>query len=56
VYLLSQTGKMTVVKAGAVWEIASSIDFEEDSFATPAIVGDSMYVRTRSALYCFRAR
>lgn len=55
VYLLSQTGRMTVVKAGPSWEIASSADFEEDCYATPAIVGDSMYLRTRGALYCFRA-
>ena len=55
VYLLSQPGKMTVVKAGNPWEIAWSADFEEETYATPAIVGDSMYVRTRSALYRFQA-
>ena len=55
VYLLSQPGKLTVVKAGAEWEIVSSADFDEECYATPAIVGDTMYLRTRSALYCFRA-
>lgn len=56
VYLLSKGGKMTVVKAGREWEIVALNDFEEESFATPAIVGDSIYVRTRSALFCFRAQ
>jgi outer membrane protein assembly factor BamB len=54
VYVVSQTGKITVLKAGADWEILSSAEFEEDCFATPAIAGDSLYLRTRAALYCFR--
>jgi outer membrane protein assembly factor BamB len=54
VYAISQSGKMTVVKAGAEWEPEALNDFEEDCFATPAIAGDALYVRTRAALYCFR--
>jgi outer membrane protein assembly factor BamB len=54
VYLMSQTGKMSVLKAGPEWEIVALNDFEEECFATPAIVGDAMYVRTKTALYCFR--
>jgi hypothetical protein len=53
VYLLSQTGKMTVVKAGAQWEILGMHDFEDEAYATPAVAGSSMYVRTRGALFCF---
>jgi outer membrane protein assembly factor BamB len=56
VYFVSQNGKMTVVKAGGEWEVAASIDFEEECYATPAIVDNSLYVRTRSALYCFTAK
>ena len=56
VYLLSQSGKMTVLKAGGQWEVSSLNDFEEDCFATPAIAGSSIYVRTRQTLYCFRAQ
>jgi outer membrane protein assembly factor BamB len=55
VYVISQTGKMTVLKAGAEWEILALNDFEEDAFATPAIIGNALYVRSKSALYCFRA-
>ena len=55
VYVVSQTGKMTVLKAGASWDVAATTDFEDECFATPAIVGDAIYVRTRGALFCFRA-
>ena len=53
VYLFSQTGKATVVKAAGEWEILASNDMDEEVFATPAFVDNRMYVRTRSALYCF---
>ncbi len=55
VLLLSQTGKATLLKAGAQWEILSSADFDEPIFATPAIADDRLYLRTRSYLYCFGA-
>jgi hypothetical protein len=55
VYLLSQTGKMTVLKAGEQWEILAMNDFEDEAYATPAIVDDRLYVRTRGAIYCLRA-
>lgn len=53
VYFLSQQGKMTVIKAGAQWEIVATNDLEDDVFATPAIVENRMYLRTRGMLYCF---
>jgi outer membrane protein assembly factor BamB len=53
VYVLSQTGKMTVLKAAHQWEIVASADFEDECYATPAIVDDRIYVRTRASLYCF---
>lgn len=55
IYVMSQTGKMTVLKAGADWEPVAMNDFEEESFATPALVDDRIYVRTKTALYSFRA-
>ena len=54
VYLMSQGGKMTVVKAGTSWDIVSLNDFEDEAYATPAVAGNAIYVRTRKALYCFR--
>ncbi|MBX5494293.1 MAG: PQQ-binding-like beta-propeller repeat protein [Bryobacteraceae bacterium] len=55
VYLTSVNGKMTIIKAGEQWEIAGTADFDDQCYATPAIDGNALYVRTRSALYCFRA-
>lgn len=56
VYVLSQSGKMTVLTAAAQWEVEASIDFDDECYATPAIAGNAIYVRTRSALYRFDAR
>ena len=54
IYFLSQQGKAPVVKAGPDWEVIAVNDLEEESFATPAAVEGSLYLRTRQALYCFR--
>ena len=55
IYLFSQSGVGTVLKAGAQWEPLAVNDMDEPVFATPAFLDDRMYVRTRGALYCFRA-
>jgi outer membrane protein assembly factor BamB len=55
IYMTSQTGKITVLKAGSQWEILAMNNLEDDCFATPAIAGNHLYVRTRGALYCFAA-
>ena len=47
------TGKVTVLKAGGAWEILAVNDLAEESWATPAIAGSRIYIRTRSALYAF---
>jgi outer membrane protein assembly factor BamB len=53
VFFLSQQGRVTVVKAGADWEILAVNDLDDDSYATPAIVDDKLFVRTHGTLYCF---
>jgi outer membrane protein assembly factor BamB len=53
VYLASQEGKVSVLKAGAQWEILAVNDLGEDVFATIVPLDDSLYVRTRSRLYRF---
>lgn len=40
VYVANQEGKITVLKAGAQWEV---------------LAGGRIYVRTRGAVYCFRS-
>ena len=42
VYLMSQGGKMTVVKAGASWDFAALNDFEDEAYATPAVAGNAI--------------
>src|SRR5579864_6854600 len=53
VFLLSQQGKATVIKAGADWEILAVNDLDDETFATPAILDNKLYLRTRGMLYCF---
>ena len=53
-YLASQSGILTVVKAAGEWEQLASHPLEdEEVWATPAMVGSAVYVRGKSALYCF---
>ena len=44
---------MTVLKAGAQWEVLSVNDLAEETHATPALSNGRIYVRTRGQLYCF---
>jgi outer membrane protein assembly factor BamB len=54
VYFVSETGKVTVVKAGGNdWEILAVNDLGEECYATPAIADGRIYIRTRSSLYSF---
>lgn len=53
VFLLSQQGKAIVLKAGADWDILKVNDLDDDSYATPAIVDDKLYIRTQGTLYLF---
>lgn len=54
VFVTSQEGHITVLKAGGEWEPLTRNDMEDECFATPALVSGDILVRTRSALYCFR--
>ena len=44
---------MTLLSAKGDWEVLAVNDLKDDAFATPAIGKGRIYVRTRSALYCF---
>jgi outer membrane protein assembly factor BamB len=52
-FLASEEGKMSVLKAGPEWEVLSVNDLGEEIHATPALSEGRIYVRTRSSLYCF---
>lgn len=53
VFLASVEGKVTVLKAAGQWEVLGVNDIGEEIHATPALSGGRIYVRTRSAVYCF---
>lgn len=52
-YVASAEGVITVLEAGAQFKVVSKVDLEEGIKATPAIMGDSIYVRTAKKLYAF---
>lgn len=53
IYASDQTGHVAVVRAGREWELLAVNDMDDEVFATPAPVDGRLYLRTRSALYCF---
>ncbi len=56
VYLLSQRGELSVLSAEPQWKVLARARFEEEVYATPAIVDGRIYVRTTGHLYCFADR
>lgn len=53
VFVVSASGKVSVVKADAQWEILKMNDLGEEVWATPAIAGNNLFIRTKNALYSF---
>jgi outer membrane protein assembly factor BamB len=53
VFLANTEGKISVLKAGAQWEVLAVNDLADEVSATPALSDGRLYVRTRGALYCF---
>ena len=53
IFLASEEGKVTVLKASRDWEVTAINDLGESCFATPALAGGHIYLRTSEALYCF---
>ena len=53
VYMASMTGKVSVLDGAGDWSVLHTSDLGEDIFATPAIAGGRIYLRTSARLYCF---
>ena len=51
IYYTSEAGKTTVIRVGREYEIVAENDLDERTLASPAIVGNAMYLRTADALY-----
>jgi hypothetical protein len=56
IFLVSETGKVSVVKPGREWELLAVNDLDESCYATPAIADGRIYLRTWTTLYCFEQR
>jgi outer membrane protein assembly factor BamB len=53
IYTASEQGVVTIVKAGANWDVLSSHDFKQRIMATPVISRGRFFIRTDAALYCY---
>jgi outer membrane protein assembly factor BamB len=55
-YIFGFNGKMKVIKAGDKLEIAGQYDFKENIGATPAIIGNTIYIRTKTQLLAYTSK
>jgi outer membrane protein assembly factor BamB len=53
VFLIGEGGAVSVLRAGGDWQILAVNELDDECFATPAIADGRIFIRTRSALYCF---
>ena len=53
VFLVSRSGKASVLQAQPRWELRSTCDLEEECQTTPAIAAGRIYIRTRRTIHCF---
>jgi outer membrane protein assembly factor BamB len=51
VYVFGRTGHAVVLRHGPTYEVLAENDLDEGVEATPAVVGDTIYLRTRGHLY-----
>ena len=56
IYVVSESGKAVVIRAGPRWEVLATNDLRENVYATPAVAAGRLYIRTASVLYCFQRR
>lgn len=53
IYIGSEDGNLAVLRAGKEWEVLSVTNIGEAIYATPALSGGEIYLRTDEALYRF---
>ena len=56
IILASKEGNVAVLTPGTQWQVASVGSFDEEIWATPALDGKQVFVRTAKALYCFEQK
>ena len=53
IYFFSREGNASVISAGREFELLAENEFDEGFIASPAIVGNTIIVRSLTHLYCF---
>ena len=53
IFAASEGGHVSVIRAGRDWEVLALNDMDDEVYATPAPVDGRLYLRTKTALYCF---
>ena len=56
IFVVSEEGKLAVLRARRDWDVLAVNDLGEGAFATPALLAGRIYVRTDEALYCFASQ
>jgi outer membrane protein assembly factor BamB len=51
VYFFDQSGKTTIVKASAKFEVVAKNNLPDGFMASPAVSGNALFLRTKKALY-----
>src|SRR5579864_18959 len=55
VYFLDDDGRTTVVKADKTFQVVARSDLKEECYASPALSGGRIFIRTAKSLYCIGA-
>ena len=53
IYAVSQQGVVVILEAGAQLKVLARNELDEQVMATPAIIGNTLYLRTANNLYAF---
>ena len=56
IFFVAESGKIVVIKAGLDWQILAVNDLDEQCYATPALSGGQIVIRTGSSLWKFGVR
>ena len=54
IYARNEAGKTYVVKADSSLEVIAENELGDGGFASPAMCGDQVFIRTLTKLYCIR--
>jgi outer membrane protein assembly factor BamB len=53
IYVVSDEGKVSVLRAGPDWEVLAVNELNEECYATPALSDGKVFVRSDNSLFCF---